>query len=210
MKLERRYLPAEVRAAGDGNRKIAGYVTKFDALSQVIYDFRERFAVGCFDACLAENPDILGLYNHSMDNVLARTSSGTMRVHVDETGLAYEMDPAPTTLGKDLLILLERGDVRGSSIGFYCLEDAWDLGPDGMLIRTIVRAAVFDISVVTDPAYLTSDASLRSQLPQNDAALEQRAKDELLKLQQQAQSDTNVMSLESLLALTELAELDIF
>lgn len=206
MKLERRYLPAEIRAKGDNAApKIAGYVTKFDALSQVIYDFRERFAVGCFDACLAENPDVLGLFNHSMDNVLGRTSAGTMRLSVDKVGLAYEIDPPDTTLGRDLVVSMGRGDIRGSSIGFYALEDAWDLSGDGMLVRTIVRAAVFDVSVVTDPAYLTSDAAVRSQTA--DPALQQRAKDKLLELQQRGQSDRDVLSLESLLILTELADL---
>jgi phage head maturation protease len=39
------------------------------------------------------------------------------------------------------------------------------------IVRTILKASVFDCSVVTDPAYLASDASVRSQLPEGDAAL---------------------------------------
>jgi phage head maturation protease len=143
MKPERRFLPAEVRATGDASPRIEGYAAKFGTRSQDLGGFVEIIAPGAFDACLAGNPDILGLYNHDMNQVLGRTSSGTMTVAVDATG---------------------------SSFGFYCLEETWDLDPEtDVLIRTLVKCAVFDCSVVTNPAYLDANSSVRSQFP--DAAL---------------------------------------
>lgn len=187
LKAERRFFKAEVRASDGSSPKISGYVTNFGKLSQVIYDFRERFQAGCFDECLAENPDIVGLFNHNMDYVLGRTTAGTLRASVDDVGLAYEIDPPDTQLARDLVTSMRRGDIRGSSIGFYCLEDTWDLDPStGGLLRTIVKAAVFDISVVTDPAYLDASANVRSQLPEGDEALRALAAEQRARLTQSA------------------------
>lgn len=173
MKPERRYLQTEVRATDDSSPKIEGYAATFNVRSQDLGGFFEVIAPGAFDDCLAGNPDILGLYNHDMSAVLGRTSSGTMVVSVDATGLRYSIDPPATQLAKDLMISMRRKDVRGSSFGFYCLEDTWDIDPEtDSLVRTILKAAVFDCSVVTDPAYLDSTASVRSQFPQNDTALQ--------------------------------------
>lgn len=172
MKAERRFLKAEVRATGDASPKIVGHAAKFNVLSQDLGGFFERIAPGAFDDCLRSNPDIVGLFNHSFDNVLGRTSSGTMAVSIDAEGLAYQIDPPDTQLARDLMTSMRRGDIRGSSFGFYCLEDTWDLDPTtDSIIRTIVKASVFDCSVVTDPAYLTSDASVRSQPPEGNDAL---------------------------------------
>ncbi len=172
MKPERRFLQTEVRAIGDGNPKIVGYAATFNQRSQDLGGFFEEIDPGAFDACLGQNPDILGLYNHNMDYVLGRTSSGTMVVTADEIGLQYSIDPPDTQLARDLMTSMRRKDIRGSSFGFYCLEDTWYIDPlTDSLIRRVLRAAVFDCSVVTDPAYLTSDAAVRSQMPQNDEAL---------------------------------------
>jgi hypothetical protein len=172
MKAERRFLKAEVRASGDASPRILGHAAKFNTLSQDLGGFFERILPGAFDDCLASNPDIVGLFNHSMDYVLGRTSSSTMSVSVDAEGLLYSIDPPDTQLARDLMTSMKRGDIRGSSFGFYCLEDTWDLDPTtDSIIRTIVKASVFDCSVVTDPAYLAADASVRSQLPEGNEAL---------------------------------------
>lgn len=172
MKAERRFLQAEVRATDDASPKIVGHAAKFNTRSQDLGGFFEIIAPGAFDECLAGNPDIVGLFNHKMDYVLGRTSSGTMSVSVDAVGLQYSIDPPDTQVARDLMVSMRRNDIRGSSFGFYCLDDTWDLDPiTDSLIRTITKAAVFDCSVVTDPAYLDADASVRSQLPEGDTVL---------------------------------------
>jgi HK97 family phage prohead protease len=173
MKPERRFLQAEVRATEGDSPKIVGYAAKFGMRSQDLGGFLEIIAPGAFDECLAANPDILGLFNHDMNNVLGRTSSGTMRVSVDEIGLRYEIDPPDTQLARDLMVSMRRKDIRGSSFGFYCEDpDPWVYDPDtDSLLRVIKKASIFDCSVVTDPAYLDADSAVRSQLPQNDQVL---------------------------------------
>ena len=175
MKLERRFLQTEIRSIDGGSPKIAGYAAKFNVRSQDLGGFVEIIAPGAFDACLAANPDILGLFNHDMNQVLGRTSSETMRVFVDGMGLQYEIDPPDTTLARDLMVSMKRKDIRGSSFGFYCLEEQWDYDSDpDLIIRTVLKANVFDCSVVMDPAYLSSDSSVRSQLAQYDEELKSR------------------------------------
>ena len=120
--------------------------------SQDLGGFIEIIAPGAFDACLASSPDILALYNHDMDALpLGRTTSGTLRVSVDNVGLSYEVDPADTQPTRDLMVSLRRKDVTGSSFGFYTLEDSWDLLDDDTLLRTLRKVSVFDVSPVNSP-----------------------------------------------------------
>ena len=177
MKAERRFLQAEVRAVGDTEPKIVGYAAKFGVRSHDLGGFIEILAAGAFDECLAGNPDILGLFNHNMDSVLGRTSSGTMRVTVDAVGLRYEIDPPDTQLARDLMVSMRRNDIRGSSFGFYCLDpDPWIYDADtDTLLRVIKKASIFDCSVVTDPAYPDADAAVRSQFPEGNKALQLQA-----------------------------------
>lgn len=174
MKAERRFLSAEVRAMGDAGAapKIGGYAAKFGVRSLDLGGFMEVIAPDAFDSCMAGNPDIMGLFNHDRNYVLGRTSSGTMRCAVDSVGLSYEIDAPDTQIARDLMTSMKRGDIRGSSFGFYCLDDTWDIDAEtDQLIRTITKASVFDVSVVTDPAYLAADSSLRSQFPEGDEVL---------------------------------------
>ena len=63
-----------------------------------------------FDRALAESDDVRGLFNHDPDNLLGRTSSGTMRLSVDKKGLLYETDPGDTNVGRDVVQHIKRGD----------------------------------------------------------------------------------------------------
>lgn len=219
MKPERRYIKSEVRATDGDSPKIVGHGATFNVRSLDLGGFQEIIAPGAFDTCLAAAPDIVGMWNHDDKLIpLGRTSSGTMRVAVDGVGLAYEIDPADTQLTRDLMVSIRRGDISASSFGFYCLEDEWDLDRDtDTLLRTVRKAEVFDCSPVIFPAYPDSDAGLRAQLRSQFAATgetrsmgiadaELRGRVKLIR-QQLMQSDGDALSLESLLVLTQLADL---
>jgi HK97 family phage prohead protease len=162
--LERRYLRAgDLRAAKNskGGDMIAGYATKFTpALSDDLGGFFECIDPHAFDECLASNPDVRGLWNHDANHVLGRTIAGTLRLSVDSTGLAYEIDPPATNMAKDLMISMDRGDVTQSSFGFYCIDDTWE-DRNGKVIRTVLKADLFDVSPVTYPAYPDATAGVR-------------------------------------------------
>ena len=58
-------------------------------------------------------------FNHNTDSILARTTSGTLRLEVDDVGLRFAFEAPNTTLGSDMLEL-----VRLSLIHIL-LDDAW-------------------------------------------------------------------------------------
>ena len=58
------------------------------------------------------------------------------------------------------MISMDRGDVTQSSFGFYCIDDTWE-DRNGKLIRTVLKAMLFDVSPVTFPAYPDATAGTR-------------------------------------------------
>lgn len=129
------------------------------------YGFSERFEQGSFKESINGGADVRYLFNHNPDAVLARTKSGTLQLGEDPTGLKVNANLAPTTVGRDLAILMERGDINQMSVGMQVLEDRWEevVGNDGHVyeLRTIIKAKLFDVSAVTYPAYEETDAGLR-------------------------------------------------
>jgi len=161
--LERRFIVdgVELRAAGDETKPsiIAGYAAVFSQLSEDLGGFREQIAPGAFSKSLGE--DIRALFNHDRNFVIGRNKSKTLRLEEDARGLRVEIDPPDTTDARDLLVKMKRGDVTGMSFGFRTMEDHWD-EVDGKVVRTLIEVRVFDVSVVTYPAYPQADAAVRS------------------------------------------------
>ena len=152
----------DVEFRSEGNRLIAqGYAARFDALSQNLGGFVERIAPGAFAKTLME-ADVRALFNHDPNFVLGRNKSGTLRMQEDGNGLAYEIDLPDTTLGRDVAVLLERGDISGSSFGFRVIEDDWSETRSGFPLRTLKQVALRDVGPVTYPAYVDSSSALRS------------------------------------------------
>jgi HK97 family phage prohead protease len=165
-KRERRFLQSDVSVETGVAPKISGYCAVFGKKSEDLGNFREIIDPCAFDDCLATNPDIVGLFNHSNDMVLGRTTSGTMKMTKDSTGLKYEIDPPDTSYAKDLMVSMKRGDVKSSSFGFFCLSDRWSVDPKtNENIRTVLKADIFDASVVTSPAYTDASSQVRSLFP---------------------------------------------
>ena len=162
--MERRSFPGvEVRAeAADGEDMpaIVGRAAVFDALSEEMWGFRERIEKGAFAATIAED-DIRALVNHSPDYVLGRNRSSTLSLAEDDDGLSVRIEPPDTRYARDLVTSIERSDVSGMSIGFQTLTDEWNV-EDGDPVRTLKAVRLFDVSVVTFPAYPQTDVALRS------------------------------------------------
>src|SRR5882757_4399416 len=79
----------ELRAAkkGSGPGQMVGYAAKYDKLSQDLGGFFEKLAPGCFNDVMED--DTRCLRNHSDDNLLGRTASGTLELILDKIGLMY-------------------------------------------------------------------------------------------------------------------------
>lgn len=171
-KTETRFSPAatfEVRAEGEGKRrKIVGHVAVFNEWSPVYGDFRERIDPAFFDDMLAdETMDVRALYNHDRNFVLGRRGNGTLRLDKDDNGLLMDNDPPDTSYARDVVNLLERGDVAGGSFSFRLPEDGtgdkWEKGKDGIMERTLLRAEwIGDVGPVCEPFYPNTAVAARS------------------------------------------------
>ena len=165
MNKEIRQLPlTELRVAGENNqRKIVGYSAIFGTFSEVLgsyRSFKEKVQQGAFAETIITD-DIRALFNHNPDHVLGRNTSGTLILTEDEKGLLVEITPPETDTARDLLVSIERGDVSQMSFGFTVEEDEWG-EEEGMAIRTLKKVKLFDVSVVTYPAYVDTTVDIRS------------------------------------------------
>jgi HK97 family phage prohead protease len=115
---------------------------------------------------LAGAPDVRALWNHNADLPLGRTRNNTLRIVKDNQGLRIELKPPPTTWGTDASTSIRRGDVSGMSFAFAVNGQAGDVwekgGADGVALRTIVDADLYEVSPVTFPAYPATQVMVRS------------------------------------------------
>jgi uncharacterized protein len=174
---EVRYLPArELRATtnADGSRTLSGYAAVFNSLSVDFGGWQEMIAPGAFTRSLMSSPDVVCLRDHDNAILLGRTSSKTLTLEQDATGLRFDCALPNTTQAADLAVLMDRGDINGCSFAFICNMDDWKTTGDGVTVRTIIEAELYDVSVVTQPAYPDTSASLRSAPKEIRSTLEAR------------------------------------
>ncbi|AMR87639.1 MULTISPECIES: HK97 family phage prohead protease [Bacillus] len=139
--------------------KITGYAAVFNSKTTIGGWFDEVIEPGAFARSLSENSDIRALFNHNWDNVLGRTKSGTLRLEEDEKGLKFEIELPNTSVGRDLAESMSRGDINQCSFGFWITEENWDYNVEPAL-RTIKEVELYEISVVSIPAYDDTEVSL--------------------------------------------------
>lgn len=159
MKMERRALAAPLQLrTGENGRTIGGYAAIFNSVADIGGFFREQIAPGAFESAL--DGDVRALFDHDTAHVLGRTKSGTLRLAEDDKGLAVEIDLPDTSIARDLAASMERGDIDGMSFGFRVTKQEWDESGE-IPLRTIREVELFEVSVVTFPAYTDTEAALR-------------------------------------------------
>lgn len=158
----------EWRESGTGDDyTFRGHAAPFNKLSEDLGGFRELIEPGFFRSALRKTPDVRFLVNHDANLILARTASGTLELREDQKGLHVWARVGKTSYARDLRISMQRGDLDQMSFAFTVLAggDDWAVAEDGTIVRTL-RAdgsdELFDVSVVTFPAYTQTDASMRS------------------------------------------------
>lgn len=162
------------RQKDDEPLKVSGYAAVFNSRTSIGDFFDEIIAPGAFTRTLKENDDIRALFNHDWSVVLGRTKAGTLKLSEDERGLKFELELPNTTAGRDLAASMERGDINQCSFGFYATEETWDYNSEPAL-RTINEAELYEISIVSIPAYEDTEAALvRSK--EIDKTVERRLK----------------------------------
>ena len=178
---ERITMQAEIRAMDteDGSLRIGGYAATFNKEATGL-NFREVIAPGAFKRTLATDNPVFLLINHDMEALpLASTRSGTLTLSEDEVGLRMdaELDPA-NPRAQELASALRRGDVDKMSFAFTVAKDG-DIRSEGL--RTLTDLDLYEVSVVTLPAYDSTTVGMRSE---QDEELELRKKKLELSLKQ--------------------------
>lgn len=171
MKLERAVIRTEVRAAGDPDElRVAGLGVVYDTWEEIWPGYRERILRGAVELA----PEIKSYFNHDPNMVLSTTASNPPLV-LRETDEGYEYDSPipPTSYGRDLIVNLERRNVKGSSFTFVVPRggDSWWEDDNGVVHREIRRLILYEIGPVTDPAFVSTTAAIRSS---REALLQER------------------------------------
>ncbi len=165
-KFEHRFVDVsdiEVRKGVDGDgMSFRGYGAVFDSWSENLGGFREKIRPGAFARSLKSRNEIRMYLNHNTDMVLASRRAGTLRLTEDARGLVVDATLPETTYGRDLSVLMQRGDVNSMSFGFSVPPkgDEWNAAGTE---RELLEVRLAEVSAVTgSPAYTQTSAYVRS------------------------------------------------
>ena len=188
---EERAVPIIVRdAEGNETRTIEGYAVVFEKESRMMFDwwkgkkFVEVIKRGAVTSADLLAWDIKALAEHDRSRLLARSylGKGSLTLTVDDYGVKYRFEAPNTAEGNNAIELIKRGDIFGSSFAYTADESenvTYTKRSDGSLLREVGKLSrMFDISIVTDPAYFGTDVTVRSL---TDAGVETEQPDESYK-----------------------------
>jgi HK97 family phage prohead protease len=149
---------------------LVGRAASYNLLSSDLGGWYERILPGAFARALRERQDVRHLINHDPNQVLGRTTSGTLELKSTTKGLEFRTRLGNRSYERDLAESVERGDVNECSFGFIARKSKWVDEPDPdkpgetRCIRELSDLDLMDISSVVYPAY-----------PQTNTALAMRA-----------------------------------
>ena len=160
-------------------------------------DTREVYEVlepGCITNELLMRSDVILNLNHSnmVPDVLGRcrNGKGTLSLELREDKVGCRCDLPHTNNANDTLELMRRGDITGMSFAF---EDDWQDSENGVSyertsethegkevwLRHVKRiTGLYDVSIVTHPAYQQTSVGTREQSESIDAAIDEQLKRE--------------------------------
>lgn len=147
-------------ASSDG-MSFTGYAAVFDSPSEPL-PFTEVIREGAFKRSLKSRNEIKLFMNHNTDVVLGSTRAGTLKLTEDSRGLLAQAELPDTSAGRDLSVLMKRGDVSSMSFGFSVPPKGDKWSSDGAT-RELHQVRLHEVSIVTGfPAYEATTASVRS------------------------------------------------
>jgi len=157
----------EVRNADGGGdvRTVSGYALLFDSETDM-GGFREVIRREAVNDIISKS-DIRALKNHDPNIILARSKygKGTLDLSIDDKGLRFSFDMPHSR--EDLLEEMERGDIDQCSFRFQLNEDGqrWTEAANGdKPLRELTGfRALYDVSVVTFPAYEDTTVALEAR-----------------------------------------------
>lgn len=152
----------------NGGRHISGKAISFDTESNDI-GFIEILHRGCISQELIDSSNIVFLYNHDYNQVIARANKGkgTLNIDLRDDGVYFDLDVPNTTMGNDLLENIRLGNITQCSFGFrYANEEGAykDEKIGDVWYRNVYKIGeLFDLSAVTYPAYDDTYVNARMQ-----------------------------------------------
>ncbi len=171
----------EIRQQSDGSARLRG---RFPYNSRAVLSDggrtgrpkKELFAPGAFRHSIETGQEVHLLVGHSFDRPLASRSAGSLELEDTPEALVFNAVIAATMMGvthvRDALASLDAGLIAGISPGFRMpplqtvpnAEEVTEEDPSEgrALIRTVREAILFELSLVTRPAYPETQVEQRS------------------------------------------------
>ena len=158
------------REAGEV-RFIEGYFAVFGSIYQIDPGMTESVAPGAFTHTLGG--DVRALIDHETRLVIGRNTAGTLELREDSHGLWGSVKiNSNDSDAMSLYARVQRGDVDQCSFGFDIVSEDTDIREDGSVHWTIREVKLYEVSVVTFPAYEDTGVKARAldleQLRQRD------------------------------------------
>lgn len=173
----------ELRSLGeDKEDEVQGLAIVFDQETDMGWYF-EKIDSKALDE--ADIDDVVLNFNHNNDLILARTTNGSLSMDIRSDGVYMTSKIVDTTQGRDVKKLVKENLINKMSFCFSIdgLDgEKWETDAQGREHRTITKIKrLYDLSLVTFPAYPQTSAGMRSdnsdELAENHKALmERRAK----------------------------------
>jgi len=158
----------EFRSEGEGDEKasfVEGRGVVYNREVEIWPGFMEKIRSGAFSKTIDSRDEVKSFFNHNPSFVLSTTrSKPPLHIEDGKDALRFKSEIPPTTYGNDLAINLERKNVRGASFSFEVHPEGDTVTRDtkGVMHREIVKATLFEVGPVTNPAYRQTSANLRS------------------------------------------------
>jgi uncharacterized protein len=155
---QRIFSGVQVRAAAGSDFALVGMAASYNKPSKPIPGgpngtFTEYIKPGAFARALRNKQDVKALFNHNANVILGRTKNGTLTLTDTPAGLAFrvQLDKRIST-HVSIYASVKRGDIDECSFAFAVPKggDTWN---SDYSKRTLTDVDLFDVSVVTDPAY---------------------------------------------------------
>lgn len=159
----------DIRSLSQG--RLEGYAAIFSSDSQDLGGFTESIRPGAFSRSLKDASNVLALYDHDRKSILGRVGAGTLKLQEDQRGLKFSIDLPETSIGRDIGVLVERGDVAGASFAFTVPSggDVWTRR-NKKAHRELIDINLHEITITADPAYLDTTVAKR-RIPTANARL---------------------------------------
>ena len=185
-----RSVPVTFRTRSDDTGPvIAGYFAVFNNPTELWPGCIEQIAPGAFASSLGL--DVRALIDHDTRLVIGRTVAGTLTLREDDTGLYGEIKiNEHDSDAMNLYARVQRGDVSQCSFGFDIVAEDYVVSPDRQTCTwTIREVKLYEVSVVTFPAYDATSVSARdadSAASLKSTRLERRKKELLERIKNHA------------------------